>query len=279
MTDVPAVPPFRFGVVAGTDRSAADLATFARQIEDVGFATLLCPDTLRTPSPYPTLAVAAAATTTLRLGTWVLASPYRTPGQVVRETATLRAISGDRFELGVGAGRPGGEHDASALGVTWGSAGQRVRQVAAILAAARADCSPLRVVVAGQGPRMLELAAQYADTAAVGLSPVADGQQLLSTVARVRDAESSVGRTGPLEVSLQIAGVGDALPDWISQHMGLSAADLESKGAVGWLPGDADAAAERLMRLRDLAGVSYVTVPEQFVDVVAPVVRRLSGSR
>src|SRR4051812_37483467 len=104
--------PFRFGVVAGMGGPAAAWADRARGFEEEGYSTLLVPDTLWTPSPFLALAAAAAGTSTLRLGTWVIASPFRRPAEVVRETKTLQELSGGRFELGIGAGRPGGERDA-----------------------------------------------------------------------------------------------------------------------------------------------------------------------
>ena len=112
---------FRFGAVEALRGPAAVWADGARRLEDDGYATLLTPDTLWTPSPFLALAAAAAATTTLGLGTWVIASPLRRPAEVVREVETLQELSGGRFELGIGAGRPGGEQDAEALGAPWGT--------------------------------------------------------------------------------------------------------------------------------------------------------------
>lgn len=79
----------------------------ARRAEDLGFSTLLIPDTLGpTLSPLVALAHAAAATTTLRVGTHVLATDFRNPVLVAREAATLDLLCGGRLELGLGAGRP-----------------------------------------------------------------------------------------------------------------------------------------------------------------------------
>src|SRR4051794_9412489 len=150
--------PFRFGAVTAVHRSAASWADEARRLEADGFATILVPDTLWTPSPFLALAAAAAGTTTLRLGTWVIASPLRRPAEVVREAGTLQELSGGRLELGIGAGRPGGERDAEALGVEWGGAGSRVTQVEATLAAVGTMNPAPWVVIAGSGDRMLSIA-------------------------------------------------------------------------------------------------------------------------
>jgi alkanesulfonate monooxygenase SsuD/methylene tetrahydromethanopterin reductase-like flavin-dependent oxidoreductase (luciferase family) len=62
----------------------------------------------------PTLAAAAAVTSTIRLGTLVASPDFRHPVAFARELVTLDEIAGGRFTLGVGAGSGG--WDATALG-------------------------------------------------------------------------------------------------------------------------------------------------------------------
>ena len=54
--------------------------------------------------PFVGLAAAAAATTTLRLGTGVCLLTERDPIVTAKEVATLDLVSGGRFEFGIGAG-------------------------------------------------------------------------------------------------------------------------------------------------------------------------------
>ena len=54
--------------------------------------------------PLTASAVAAEATTTLRLGSYVFCNEYRHPVILAREAATLDMLSEGRFELGPGAG-------------------------------------------------------------------------------------------------------------------------------------------------------------------------------
>ena len=179
---------FRFGAVAGFGRSGQEWAANARHIEQLGFSTLLCPDGTGTFAPFQALSAAAAVTSTLRLGTYVLASPLRTPGEVAWESASLDVLSGGRFELGLGAGRPDAERDAARLGVPFGTPGERIDRIEQTLQAvrtrfARSDEASRydavrgvqqpqpAVLVAGNGPRMLDLAARAADTLALGLPP------------------------------------------------------------------------------------------------------------
>src|SRR5690349_8642176 len=106
---------FRFGVVAGTAATGAEWAATARRAEDLGYDTFLVPDTLHTLEPFAALATAATATRTLRVGTYVLSAPNRSAGMVAWQTESLQRLSGGRFELGIGGGRPGAERDAEAL--------------------------------------------------------------------------------------------------------------------------------------------------------------------
>src|SRR4051812_6654241 len=117
---------FRFGVVAGSAPSGADWIATARRAEELGYDTLLIPDTLHTFAPFPALAAAAAVTTGLRVGTYVLSAPNRSPGLVAWESEGLQRLSDGRFELGIGGGRPGAERDAAELGGVFGTPADRV---------------------------------------------------------------------------------------------------------------------------------------------------------
>ncbi|MBV9453259.1 MAG: LLM class flavin-dependent oxidoreductase [Rubrobacter sp.] len=65
---------FRFGVVAAQAQSGDQWIEKVHRIQELGYVTLLIPDRLLGPvlSPLPALAVAAAATRSLRVGTFVL---------------------------------------------------------------------------------------------------------------------------------------------------------------------------------------------------------------
>ena len=67
---------------------------------------------------------AADATTTLRVGTMVLANDYRHPVVVAKEAATLDVLTGGRFELGIGAGWMTADYEAA--GIPLDRAGVRV---------------------------------------------------------------------------------------------------------------------------------------------------------
>ncbi|GAA4702826.1 hypothetical protein GCM10023215_47650 [Pseudonocardia yuanmonensis] len=56
------------------------------------------------PSPFVLLAAVAQATSRIRLGTGVVAAALEDPLRLAEDAAVLDALSGERLELGVGAG-------------------------------------------------------------------------------------------------------------------------------------------------------------------------------
>jgi probable F420-dependent oxidoreductase len=115
------------GIVTGvTDESIGPVA-LAQAVEERGFESLfvgghshipvrretpkpdnpggdLPRDFARTFDPFVTLAMAAAVTKRLRLGTGIALVVQRDPINLAKEVATLDLASGGRFELGIGAG-------------------------------------------------------------------------------------------------------------------------------------------------------------------------------
>jgi len=117
--------PFRFAAHDGSIRIGRELAEFARRVEGVGFSTFQLPDHLGSQlAPLPALQAVADATSTLRVGTQVLANDYRHPAILAKEYATLDLLSDGRLELGIGAGWKATEYDA--IGLPFDRAGVRV---------------------------------------------------------------------------------------------------------------------------------------------------------
>jgi len=264
----------RFGVIATPRGDARAWAAQVAAFEAAGWDTLLVPDTLWTTSPFPALAAAAAATTRLRLRPWVLAAPFRTPGALVREASALHELSGGRFELGIGTGRPDAEGEATRLGVAWGSAGERVAALERAVTAVRDAVSPPPpIAVAASGPRMLALAGRVADRVAPALPPAADETALAAAVHAVRAA--ATGRAAPPGVTQAIVGVGDHLPARLEQH-GLDAATLAAQGAVGLVPSDPSELAALLHERQERYGIDEYVVAEELATTLAPTVANLA---
>jgi alkanesulfonate monooxygenase SsuD/methylene tetrahydromethanopterin reductase-like flavin-dependent oxidoreductase (luciferase family) len=93
----------------GSALSAAEVMARARLLEEVGFDGIWFGDSLARTArprvdPLMTLAVAAAATRRIELGTAILQLPLRYPVELAQRLLTLHALSGGRFVAGLGSG-------------------------------------------------------------------------------------------------------------------------------------------------------------------------------
>ena len=249
---------FRFGVVVPVALTGEEWVEKARRIESLGYSTLVMPDGLRYPAfaPMPALAVAAAVTTSLRVGTYVVANDYRNPVVLAKEAATVDVLSGGRFELGIGAGRPNAGDDNRMMGIGFDSGAVRVARMAeslalvkALLAGEPAEATgphyavasaaigprPVQrprppILVAGSGRRLLSLAAREADIVALGVPPTESEAGLAERIGWLREAAGP--RFDQLELNLNLMAVGDQVPRHVSAQMGLTAAGLAEMEAL-----------------------------------------------
>src|SRR3954469_20791025 len=134
--------PFRFGVqLRGSGADAAGWVATARKLEDLGYATATMPDHFTDQlAPVPALSVAAATTTSLRVGALVFDNDHRHPVVLAKELATLDVLSGGRVEIGLGAGWM--ESDYRATGMPFDRAGVRIgrfEEAIAVIKGALAD--------------------------------------------------------------------------------------------------------------------------------------------
>jgi probable F420-dependent oxidoreductase len=267
---------FRFGIVAATAASGAEWVATAKRAEELGYDTLLVPDTLHTLAPFPALAAAAASTRTLRVGTYVLSAPNRSPALVAWESKSLHLLTDGRFELGLGGGRPGADRDAAALGGNFGTPGERLQRVADTIRAVRANGTPgPPIMVAASKPRMLRLAAEQADIVALGLPPQATEQELARVVGTLD--RGSLER-GTLELHVNVAAVAesaDAVPEWLSRMLGGDPRAMAAAGGFAFLLGTPAEIAAVLRRRRAELGISYIGVSALFMEQFAPVIARL----
>ncbi|MEZ0114726.1 putative F420-dependent oxidoreductase [Catenulispora sp. EB89] len=121
-----------FGIGMGPCATAAGVRSIGALAEELGYESLWAPEHVVLPSPreapspldpdYPildpliALALAAGVTRRVRLGTGVVILPQHNPVRLAKEAASLDAVSGGRFELGVGVGYL--EPEMAALGVS-----------------------------------------------------------------------------------------------------------------------------------------------------------------
>src|SRR3712207_3396712 len=95
-------------------------AAWARQREIEGWDVLGCADHLFTPArPYPhvwvTLATMAAATSRVRLASSFANNLFRSPVEFAQAALQMQAVSGGRFEAGLGAGWERDEAEGASL--------------------------------------------------------------------------------------------------------------------------------------------------------------------
>lgn len=113
--------------VATQQRENIDLATAARHAEDLGLDSVWHGDHLATGMPSldcaVALAVAAAATTRIRVGASVFVPGIRPLAWAAKQIASLQHVSRNRLVLGVGSG--GGEAQWAAAGVPYKERGRR----------------------------------------------------------------------------------------------------------------------------------------------------------
>ena len=127
------LPSFALG-----DRTAslADMGTYLRRAEDLGFDSAMLIDHLLVAGPayrvawlepVALLSALAGVTRTIRLGTLVLVLPFRDPVALAKEWATLDVLSGGRSILGVGVGW--NEAEFAALRIPFRERGRRTTEM------------------------------------------------------------------------------------------------------------------------------------------------------
>jgi alkanesulfonate monooxygenase SsuD/methylene tetrahydromethanopterin reductase-like flavin-dependent oxidoreductase (luciferase family) len=270
----------RCAVLAVPTGRGRDWTEQVRAWEDQGWHAVLVPDTLGTTSPFPALAAAAAVTSTLRLRSWVLAAPLRSPAATVREVSALQHLSDGRYELGIGTGRPDAAREAAVLGLGWPDAAGRIAHLEAVVTQVRREVSPAPpVVITAAGPRMITAALALVagpgsgpqDRLAVATPPRTTTAALAEQVAQIR-----AQAPGPVPLTLQVFAAGDRIAGYL-RSLGMTVQDLTTRGAVGLLPGTPEAAADALQEWGERYGADEVVVPVELADVVEPVLRLVAA--
>jgi probable F420-dependent oxidoreductase len=206
----------RHGVPRYADVRAAALAAEALGLDSVwAYDHLL----FRPPDAPPVgqwecfafLGALAEATTRVSLGTVVACTPFRNPALLVKTATALDEVSDGRFTLGVGAGWNEAEFTAFDLPFDHrvGRFAEALAVIAPLLRTGHADvdgryhrvrdCLDLPrgprpggppLLVGGEGPRVLRLAARHADVVNTGVDPADPGRRL----GELREACEAVGR-------------------------------------------------------------------------------------
>lgn len=322
--------PFRFGWQAYNAESAAEWRDKARRAEALGYSSFMVADHYMGPGPVlvatnhpvqnvaavPALAVAAEATSTIKVGARVMCIDYRNPTVLVKEMATIDMFSGGRLEFGIGAGWLQGEYEA--MGVDWDPAGVRVDRLADVVRMAKQfmgdgevnfvsekATSKVRAVgfeglpktiqrphppimIGGGARRVLQLAGREAQIVSINFDnssgkigpgvAISDAEATAQKIEWVR--EGAGDRFDELELEI------GAYFTFVTDHGQATAEAMAPRFGLSVermmthphaLIGNVDEICEQLELRREQYGISYITVGDSVGDAFAPVVARLAG--
>ena len=306
--------PFRFAFSLDGLDGPAEIAERVRRAEDLGYSAVVMTDHFDDRhGPMVALTAAALATTTLRVGTLVLANDYRHPAVLAKELASLDQISGGRLEIGIGAGWMTSDYEQA--GMTLDRPGMRIGRLDEAVTVLEGcfgdgpfdfagrhytisglDSQPKPVqqprpplLMAGGGLRMLALAARRADIVGINPSlhagaidenagPTATADATDDKLAVVRDAAGDRFGAIELQTRVHLAVITDdrhGLAAAVGPAFGLTAEQaLASPHA---LVGTVDECVATVEGWRERWGISYLTFTGDSTEAMSPVVERLAG--
>lgn len=306
--------PFRFAAGGFEADSKRAWTEHARRVEALGYAVLVIADHVATVpfAAVPALVAAADATTSLRVGCTVFANDFRHPAMLAKEVATADVLTDGRFEFGLGAGWVKEEYDQ--VGIPFDPPAVRVARMEESIEVMRAlwaggpvhhqgsyytiaglegTPAPVQrphppIFVGGGGKRLLSFAAREAGIIGIlpkalpggGLDWAGSTEAVLAEkVGWVRAAAGD--RLAQLDLALLIFAVAvtdhprDAA-EGLGRNLGLTPEQVLA--APDYLIGTVEQIVERLCRLREQYGISYVSVFPEDMAAFAPVVARLAGT-
>ena len=240
------------------------ISEVGKAAEQAGFYAFLSwdhymlPDGPETLDAWSILGYLAGQTDTIKLGTVVTPIPFRPPAQLAKIVASVDHLSGGRTILGVGAGWHQPEFDGFS---NWGTPGQRVTRTSEALELITRLWTGEKVSFEGKtynsdgaiispvptqkpfppmwfgvrGPRMLDLAAQYADAwIPTNISPELYGDGLK----KLREKRSELGINTSLKGALQNFDVYTESEPCVATINSYAAAGCEYYGSIWSYPPD-----------------------------------------
>jgi probable F420-dependent oxidoreductase len=319
--------PFRFGLQAYAPNSGKEWRELARKAEASGFSSFHLADHIIGPGPaltatghpvqtvaaIPAMAVAAEATSTIKVGCRVLCVDYRNPVMLAKEVATLDFFSEGRLELGLGAGWLQGEYEA--IGVPFDRAGVRIDRFEEVIALLRASFAEGELNI--DTPHVHAVGFEAVPKPFTKSGPpimIGGGAKRILTIAG-READivslnfnNSSGKLGAAGIGSSTAELTDQKIQWIKDGAGARFDQIEIEIAAyftivtpdgegtrakmapmfGMTPevfaehpnaliGSVDEICDRIVERRERFGISYVSFGASVIDSVIPVVERLAG--
>jgi probable F420-dependent oxidoreductase len=319
--------PFRFGLQAYAPASAKDWRDLARKAESLGFSSFHLADHVIGPGPaldatghpvqtvaaIPAMAVAAEATSTIKVGCRVLCVDYRNPVMLAKEAATLDFCSDGRLELGLGAGWLQNEYEA--MGIPFDRAGVRIDRMEEVIELLRASFAEGELNIDGRHVHAVGFEAVPKPVSKPGPPLMIGGgaRRVLTIAGREADIvslnfDNSSGKLGAEGIGSSTAELTEQKIRWVREGAGDRFSDIELEIAAyftivtpdgagtrskmapmfGMTPevlaehphaliGSVDEICDRIVERRERYGISYVSFGASAIDAVAPVIERLAG--
>jgi probable F420-dependent oxidoreductase len=260
---------FRFSMGIHSAKSRTTLQDKAKRYEDLGFDALHLPDHLGAPAPFPVLTAIASATSTVRLGTYVLNAGFYKPALLARDAAEVDQLSDGRLDLGLGAGYVREEFEAAEL--PYPTARQRVDHLEHVTTYFKKHLPKVPILIAGNGNRLLTIAAQHADIIGLTGARVADvADPLAERVDFVRHAAGD--RFADLTA---VPSDNSGKPDLALTRRFVDLSEEELLALPSVLSGSPREIADTLRGYRDKYGLTSFTFQENHVDTIAKVIPEL----
>jgi alkanesulfonate monooxygenase SsuD/methylene tetrahydromethanopterin reductase-like flavin-dependent oxidoreductase (luciferase family) len=273
--------PLEIGLVLPMGESFVDGATArwteirdqAVRAEAIGFDTVWTVDELlwRPPEGRTTgfwecaamTGAVAAATSRVKVGTWVLSALHRNPGISAKAVETIDEISGGRFVFGLGSGHAGGQAHAFGLPEdhVFGRFEEAVEIIVPLLRQGHADfegtfhaardlehrpvgprAGRIPIMMGAKGPKMLQLAVRRADIWSWYVEERSDltefGPRLATMLAACEAAgrdPATIGRSAGIVVEpTSITGAADVIATPVRGTPEEIADAIRSFGAAGF---------------------------------------------
>ncbi len=319
--------PFRFGLQAFEAASASAWVETARRTEALGYSTLFTTDHYFGPgaiaagsghrpvdvAPISAMMMAAAVTSTLRVGCRVFGVDYHHPVVLAKELATVDFLSEGRLEAAIGAGWVQAEYDG--MGIPMDKPSVRIARLREAVGVLRAHWSgeqidvhgdhckvsgfaglpmPVQaggppVMIGGGAEKVLTLAGELGDIVSFNFNNSAGklgSSSVASGTAEVTEQKLQWVRNGAgdrfddieLEIGAYFIGITDdpqTAAAGMAARFGVSTEDLLAHPHAFF--GSVEAICDTLQQRREQYGFSYITVAQRHLEEFAPVVDRLAG--
>jgi probable F420-dependent oxidoreductase len=267
---------FRFGLSMRFIKSREALREKVKRAEDLGFDVLCVPDHLGAAAPFPTLTAVAMVTTRMKLSMFVLNAAFYKPALLSRDLEALDLLGDGRLEIGLGTGYVREEFEAAEL--PYPSAGARVDYLKHMMTYLKEHHPKAPILIAGNGDRVLTLAARHADIIGLTGAKVRDADDPLTE--RIEFVRTAAGdRFDALELNLAITAVpaeGETMPNLaMTRHYSPGMSDEEILAMHSVLTGSPREMADTLFEYRDKYGVTFFTVQDNHIGNFAKVIAEL----